>query len=392
MNKKKSVLAGCYYTYFIAGAMSLVIGAVLPSLMEKCNLNYAEGGILLSAHSIGFLICSTLTGLIAEFLGRKRTVVLISILIPIALFGLAFTQNPIWLFVFLLFTGFGRGVINNTNNITVSTLADGAAGPVNILHSFFAVGGCLAPAIVALCLNLRLGFEAALILLGILGVLAVITYLLIDIDSVQPSKPKDKKGLDVSFLKNMDFYLIFGIMLFYLCSETSINGWLTTYLNDTGLMPKEIAPLMVSMMWLVMIGGRLIVAGMSKKVSVYPMLLILSAGAAVAYGIFTVTHNPVFLPILILCIGLFLAGIYPTSVSALNLTVDFSAFGMGLAMGGAGIGSIVMPTITGFVSQNVTMSAGMVCIWITVVLMLGCSMCVWLRNRKRGAKEKECQQ
>ncbi len=389
MNKKKSVLIGCYYTYFIAGAMSLVIGAVLPSLMEKCNLSYAEGGILLSAHSIGFLICSTLTGLLAELFGRKRTVVLISILIPVALFGLAVTQNPIWLFVFLLFTGFGRGAVNNTNNITVSALADGAAGPVNILHSFFAVGGCLAPALVALFLNLRLGFEAALILLAILGIMAVVTYLLIDIDSVQPTGQKERKKLDVSFLKLPDFYLIFGIMLFYLCSETSINGWLTTYLNDTGLMPAEIAPLMVSLMWLVMIAGRLLVAWISKKVPVYLMLLTLSGGAAVMYGIFTVTHNPVFIPLLILCIGLFLAGIYPTSVSALNRTVDFSAFGMGLAMGGAGIGSIIMPMITGFVSQNVTMSAGMVCIWVTVVLMLVCSAVVWLRNRKHGAQGEE---
>lgn len=387
---KKSILAGCYYTYFIVGAMSLIIGAVLPSLMEKCDLNYAEGGLLLSAHSIGFLICSTLTGVIAEFLARKRTVVAISVLIPVALFGLAFTQNPVWLFVFLLFTGFGRGVVNNTNNVTVSTLADGDAGPVNILHSFFAAGGCLAPAIVALFLKLNLGFEAALISLGVLSVLAIITYLVIDIDSVQPAKKpggREKKKLDASFLRKPDFYLVFGIMLFYLCSETSINGWLTSYLKDADLMAAEFAPLMVSLMWMVMIAGRILVAAVSKKISVYKMLLILSAGAAVVYGLFTLTHSPVLIPILILCIGLFLAGIYPTSVSAINRIVDFSAFGMGLAMGGAGVGSIVMPAITGFVAQNVAMSAGMVCIWVTVVLMLGCAAAVFLRNRKSAGGE-----
>lgn len=184
---------------------------------------------------------------------------------------------------------------------------------------------------------------------------------------------REKKKLDASFLRKPDFYLVFGIMLFYLCSETSINGWLTSYLKDADLMAAEFAPLMVSLMWMVMIAGRILVAAVSKKISVYKMLLILSAGAAVVYGLFTLTHSPVLIPILILCIGLFLAGIYPTSVSAINRIVDFSAFGMGLAMGGAGVGSIVMPAVTGFVAQNVAMSAGMVCIWVTVVLMLGCA-------------------
>lgn len=390
MNQKKSILAGCYYTYFIVGAMSLVIGAVLPSLMEKCALNYTEGGLLLSAHSIGFLICSTLTGVIAEFVGRKRTVVFISILIPVALFGLAFTKNPGWLFVFLLFTGFGRGVVNNTNNVTVSTLANGDAGPVNILHSFFAVGGCLAPVIVAIFLKFNLGFEAALIALALLSIIAIVVYLIIDIDSVQTLKQadkKEKKKLDSSFLKNPDFYLVFGIMLFYLCSETAINGWLTAYLKDTGRMAPEMAPLMVSLMWLVMIIGRLVVAGISHKIHVYKMLLILSVGAALVYGLFTFTQNSILIPVLILCIGLFLAGIYPTSVSALNRIVDFSAYGMGLAMGGAGVGSIVMPAITGYVAQNVAMTAGMLCIWVTVILMLVCAILVFLRNQKRKKSE-----
>lgn len=385
MRGKKGILAGCYYTYFIVGAMSLIIGAVLPSLMEKCDLNYAEGGILLSAHSIGFLICSTLTGLIAEFFGRKRTVAVVSLLIPVALMGLAFTRNPVWLFVFLLFTGFGRGAVNNTNNVTVSTLANGDAGPVNILHSFFAAGGCLAPAIVALFLKLELGFEAALILLAVLSVASIVIYLMMDLDGVQPVKAagKEKKKLDVSFLRKPDFYLVFGIMLFYLCSETSINGWLTAYLKDAGLMAAEFAPLMVSLMWMVMIAGRILVAAVSKRIPVYAMLLTLSAGAAVVYGLFTITHHPILIPLLILCIGLFLAGIYPTSVSALNQIVDFSGFGMGLAMGGAGVGSIVMPTITGFVAQKVAMSAGMVCIWVTVLLMLGCAAAVFIRNRRK---------
>lgn len=376
-NILKKIYYGCYYTYFIAGAISLIIGAVLPSVMEKCGLNYAQGGILLSAHSIGFLICSTLTGAVAEFLGRKRTAVAVCTLIPFSLVGLALTTNPVLLFICLLVTGFGRGVINNTNNVTVSTLADGAPGPVNILHAFFAVGGCIAPAVVSLGIKSGFGYESALYLFTLLSIIGIIVYLNIDLDSVKPKKKtKEKSG---QFFKNINFYIIIGIMLFYLCSETAINGWLTAYLKDTGAMSAAIAPLMVSFMWLDMIVGRVIISRLKMKTSV--IIAVLCAGAVFAYGMFMLTKNPVIIPVLILFVGLFFAGIYPTCVAALNTEVNFSAAGMGLAMGSAGIGSIVMPSITGFVADNVSMTGGMVAILVTLILMLIFSVVYFIRKR-----------
>lgn len=382
--EKKKILYGCYYTYLVIGAISLIIGAILPSLLEKCSLSYANGGILLSAHSIGFLICSTLTGLIAEYIGKKRTVIIISALLPVALLGLAYTTNPILLFIFLLMTGFARGAVNNTNNSTVSVLANGEAGPVNVLHSFFAIGGCLAPFIVSMCTQFGIGFETALIVFAALAAISVIVFAKLDIDSVKP--PVKKKRADASFLKSVDFYVLIGIMFFYLCSETSINGWLTTYLKDTGAMSPAFAPLMVSLMWLVMIGGRLINAKISKKMPIQYMLVALAGGACAVYGIFTLTHNAVLIPVLILLIGLFLSGIYPTSVSGVNRAVDFSAFGMGIAMGSAGLGSIVMPSVIGFVAEEMGITAGMVCIFVSMALMLVCAVVYMARNAKRENK------
>ena len=110
--------------------------------------------------------------------------------------------------------------------------------------------------------------------------------------------------------------------------------------------------------------------------------MILSLGAVAAYGLFTFTKNPVLIPVLILCIGLFFAGIYPSSVSALNAVVDYSGFGMGIAMGSAGLGSIIMPSVTGAVAKNHAISYGMICIWVTIILMLACSIIIFIRKNK----------
>lgn len=380
MKSNKQIFKSCYYTYFVIGAISLMLGTILAPLIKKCGLTYATAGILLSAHSIGFLICSTTTGLISEFIGRKKIAIIVSSLVPIALIGLSITTSPVWLFIFLLITGFGRGTINNINNITVSTLANGNPGPVNILHSFFTAGGCISTLLVSIFLQVNFRFEAALYVMAALSIISIFVFAKIDLDSI---KPKNQKRADTSFVKQPDFYIIMLVMFFYLCSETSISGWLTTYLKDNNFLSSSIAPLMTSLMWFIMIIGRLITAKLSNKVSIHKILITLSTGAFVTYGIFMNTKSPILIPVLILCIGLFLSAIYPTCVSGLNIATDFSAFGMGIAMGSAGLGSIIMPSVTGFVSDSMGISAGMMCILVCTLLMMIFSITYFIRKKTK---------
>lgn len=375
----KKVLYGCYYTYFVIGAISLMFGAILPSLTQKAGISYDTAGILLSAHSIGFLIFSTTTGLISEFIGRKKIALAISIMLPIALIGLALTTSKTWLFVFLLITGFARGVVNNTNNITVSTLANGNPGPVNILHSFFTIGGFITTLCISLFIQIGWGFEIALYMLAVLACISIVVFSRMDLDSI---KPKNQKRADTSFIKQPDFYIVMFIMFFYLCSETSISGWLTTYLKDNNILSSGIASLMISLIWLTMIIGRLIIAKISSKVSSHKILLVLTAGTVITFGLFMFTQNVILIPILVLIMGLFLSAIYPTCVSGLNIATNFSAFGMGIAMGSAGVGSIVMPSVIGFVSKNAGITAGMMCIMVATILMLAFALTFFIRKVK----------
>lgn len=101
--------------------MALVVGAVLPYLIDEAGINYSIVGGLLSAFAIGNLLVSFVNPLVASKVGQKFTAVVLSLLIPLSLF-----------------------VITLLPPVGVLYIA------LNLLHTVFAVGAFLAPFLTSL--------------------------------------------------------------------------------------------------------------------------------------------------------------------------------------------------------------------------------------------------
>lgn len=145
MDKNNKILKGCYFAFFVNGMASLMLGAILPSLLIDFNIGYDKGGMLLAFQSTGNLIASFLGGIIASQLGRKNSIVLLSTIGVLGFAGMIFTQSPTILLILFFMAGISRGGVSNFNNTLVNEISDGAPGPLNILHTFFAVGAFMAP-------------------------------------------------------------------------------------------------------------------------------------------------------------------------------------------------------------------------------------------------------
>ena len=52
MTKKAKLFIPCYYSFLANGMMALVIGAVMPYLIEEAGINYSVAGGLLSTFAI----------------------------------------------------------------------------------------------------------------------------------------------------------------------------------------------------------------------------------------------------------------------------------------------------------------------------------------------------
>ena len=170
----------------------------------------------------------------------------------------------------------------------------------------------------------------------------------------------------------VNFYIASGIIFFYLGSETTVNGWVVTYLKDSGIMSGEYAQRLLSLLWLVIIFGRLTTAYLSGKFKKSTLTLINSIGAAFMFVVFISTTNLIIITISMVIFGFFFAGIFPTTIALAGNIIKGSSAAMGSLLALGGIGGILMPIIVGNVAQktNITTGMGMVTISVFLTVLL----------------------
>ena len=383
----KKILAGCFYAFFINGITALIIGAIMPEILADFNMGYNQGGMLLSFQSMGNLIASFFSGMIFLYLGNKTGIVLLSSMTALGFLGMTLTKSPVFLLLPFFLTGLGRGSVTNMSNTIVNDVGDGRPGPLNILHTFFAVGAFMAPFFAAWSIGKGFSWRFILRVVSALALLMVLTYSRMKISN-KPSRNKEetKTKTSLSFLKNIDFYLSSGILFFYVGVEYAVNGWIVTYLKDTGIMSTSLAQNILSILWIVIIFGRLFAAYISKTVDKKTILLVSSTGALVFFGLFLISTSIWAIVACILGLGFFLSGIYPTTVSNVGSVLKESSMAMGTLLAVAGLGGILMPYITGVVAEKVGIAGGMTAIGIAAFMMFVFTLVNKLRpNRPKEA-------
>lgn len=369
MKKNNKILTGCYFAFFVNGMASLMLGAMLPALLVDFDIGYDKGGMLLALQSTGNLIASFLGGVIAGHLGRKNSIVLLSSIGVLGFAGMAFTKSTTILLGLFFIAGISRGSVSNFNNTIVNEISDGAPGPLNILHTFFAIGAFMAPFIASWFTKIGLGWKYSIGLVALLSCIMVLVFTNMGIDNVKNQNKGKKENKSYDFLKNLNFYISSGILFFYVGVEFAVNGWIVTYLIDSGLMDTSLAQKVLSLLWLVIIFGRLFSAYISKIVNKKTLILASSAGVMIFFTLFILSSSTWAIVPTILGLGFCLSGIFPTTVSNAGEVVKNSDLAMGTLLALGGLGGIVMPYITGEVAENKGITGGVVTIIAAIIFM-----------------------
>ncbi|NMB08436.1 MAG: MFS transporter [Tissierellia bacterium] len=369
MDKNNKILKGCYFAFFVNGMASLMLGAILPSLLIDFNIGYDKGGMLLAFQSTGNLIASFLGGIIASQLGRKNSIVLLSTIGVLGFAGMIFTQSPTILLILFFMAGISRGGVSNFNNTLVNEISDGAPGPLNILHTFFAVGAFMAPFIASWFVKIGLDWKYSIGLITILSTIMVLIFISMNIIDVEKQGKNTKENKSYDFLKNLDFYISSGILFFYVGVEFAVNGWIVTYLIDAGLMNTSLAQKILSLLWVVIIFGRLFSAYISQTMNKKTIILASSTGVMLFFALFLLSSSTWAIVITILGLGFCLAGIFPTTVSNAGEIVKDSDLAMGTLLALGGLGGIIMPYITGVVAESKGIVGGMITVILGILFM-----------------------
>lgn len=385
---RKLLLAKTFFTFFVNGLMALMLGSIMPFLISDYGIDYATAGLFISLHALGNLAASFVIVFLIGQIGRKRAVLLMAALLPLSYMAITVFRNIYILYFLFFLTGLSRGSISNTDNFIVNNVCVGRADMLNLLHTFFAIGGFISPLLCSFAVQNSIEWKIVVWIGIFFAVMGLIVYGLIDfreINAIKKSNGKEHYG-------NRIFYIGAFLLFFYMGVENSINGWVVTYFKDSGIMSTSNAQIMLSLTWLFIILGRLITGYLSeKKIEKRIVILICSAVSAVLCFILLRSTDSKIITVVISIFSFFIAGIYPTTVAALGKNIKSSDFAMGILMAIAGAGGIILPYIVGIIANLKGISAGMAVVSINtaiVVFMAFLFMFTGRINKKRKGRKK----
>ena len=369
-NNNIGIFISCYYIFFVNGMLALLIGSLLPYIQESYNLDYLFCGILVSAHALGNLCSSFLGGILPIKIGRKNTLLLLGAFGVISFVLMTLNGSHYILLSAFFFTGINRGAVSNFNNSVMNDVATGKAWALNLLHAFFSVGAFSAPILVLfITKNTHQNWIFVALIEAILIIISLLVVFFMNVPNNYPAK-KDSGLTDWSFMKNKYFLVATAILFTYLCDEQAINGWLVTYLKDSKVLSSEFSQIMTSVLWLVILVGRLITAILSTKVKKQYLLL----GTGIGYIIFALIllfiHQSLITSIGVIGVGLSMAGIYATTISGVGEVLKKYPAALSILLTVGGLGATIMPSIVGAVAGKIGIEGGMGVIILAVCLNL----------------------
>lgn len=381
--QQKTLFYRCYYGFFINGMAVLLIGAVLPYLIEEAGISYSIAGGLLSTMAIGNLCASFTSPFLSERMGRKRTVALLAAFFPICLTIITFLPAVPILYVCFFLMGIGRGTVTIFNNSIINDYGDGTPAALNILHTFFAFGAFLAPFLTSTMIELTFSWKHILYVMIALYLTSLTSYATMPLKdhSSSAAAASDAAPHEAAYLKRFDFYCIGLILFFYMGVENCVNGWFVTYLQDIGVMSDAFATNLVSITWIVIMIGRLANAWISTKVPKRSLLLVNCIGSACALFLLISGQNTVLITASMILIGFFLAGIYPTSVASAGAMLKGTASGMSVLLAMAALGGIIAPQIVGWIADSAGIAGGISFLVIDAVIMVAFAILNYWREQ-----------
>lgn len=336
------------------GISMITLGAVLPTLTAKLNLNNLEATALVTFLPLGMLAGSLLFGPIVDRFGHKALLLPSCFIVLAGLEGLAFFNSIPLLQLSILSIGLGGGILNGETNALVADISEEAekGSRLSLLGMFYGLGALGIPVLLS-TLSRHYPYEVVLQLIGIplfIGILFCIP--------IHFPAPKQAQGFPVKegigLLKESSL-LLFSIILFFQSGiEGVCNNWSTLYLKQTTNLSGDHALIALTCMVAGLTIARLILVVLFKKIAQKTILsysLILTA-----IGFALLTYSPGFLRAIIgmVIIGLGLASTFPvilSSVGSRYASLSGTAFSVALVI--ALIGQTLMNSLMGVASQKI---------------------------------------
>ncbi len=343
-----------FVTFFFSGICAISSGVVVSLLQEQYGFAYGMTGTLLSLMSIGNLLAGLLIGVLPGVLGKKPSVLLLTIGYAVGYGMMGMTSMEILLAAAFFLVGIAKGSVINTCTILVSDHSADRTRGMNLMHSCYACGALLCPFLIAAAA--RVGTSLVVAVLAVLGGVLWLIYLSTPFGGkTQNGKAKEK--IDWSFLRSARFWLLTGLLFCQNAAEQSVTGWMVTYFKGSGIIAGTLAAYTVTVMWGATLIARLLIAFVFPFRQPRKAMVVMALTCTVFYVGLMRADRQLPAILLLFAFAFTMAGMNPTAVASAGRMTSVTSMGIMLPV--ASSGAILMPWIIGRAAESAGLAVGM---------------------------------
>lgn len=369
----------------VVGAAIQVRGAVLPTLETEFGAPEWQLGLVAAAGTLGYLTVILAVGSRAGSLDTRKVIVVGSVGIALALFGMGLAPAFGVFLAGIAIRGGMEGSVRALDRPLLGHFYPGRRGRIfNYYDMVWAVGAAAGP--LAVTAALALG-SWRLVYAGLGTAMLVVAALFWRLDT--PSVSTQEQPLDwgsVGRLLRKPEVLAMMTALFF---STGVEGGLFTWLPyyATGELPEGLAGVTLTVMLLSYVPGRLVYGTLAERVGYLPLLSALVAALvpAVAYTFLVADGLAILAGVAV--IGLLLSGIYPTMVAyGTDAIPEYSGPVNALAAATGSLGMAAVPAVMGVIIGGSSPVAAMRLLVVPLVVTLAILGVAGLAQRRRTSQ------
>jgi fucose permease len=379
------------------GVIMLLVGALLPSMMETFDILEGSAGIMLGAGALGFIIGPMLSGLLSDRKGVKASYLVGFAAEIVLLTAMGLAPSFYVAVAAFFFLNIAAGFIETSVNIVPALVGNGKSGSLmNIVHVFFSIGAFVSPFLIGLLLVSTGSWRPV----WLLSIIPTAILLLIVAGLRFPRAVKTEHAASaprpraLQVLRERAILMGAIAMMLYVAAEFGASNWITLYLNKELGFATLAATSGLSILWLGLLVGRLINARLALFRASGELVWWSGLGGLVTGLLLLTAQTPVMAYVWLFGLGIFMGGIFPNIMAELNgRNPERTGLITGFLAQSAGLGSLIAQPVLGFVGERAGLGVSMALVaglmgLVSVVIYLGAGSMAALRHQGPPAEAK----
>lgn len=339
-----------YLSFICLGLVSSITGALLPMVCSQILISYSQIGLILSGQYIGSLSAIFASGILMDKIGKKQFILFGNTMLIVGLIIGYLSKTWYLLLISTVSIGICYGIYSvGINALCADSNSANKGSAMNLLHFFFGFGAILGPIIVTVSTKILGNWR---IVFGLITVFPLaLSMLLLKLKSEKSEYTSDTKNAKIptgTFIIGLALFICVGI-------EVSFYGWLPQYWNtlNQNFFPVSLISIVFSIAFTF---GRLFSSKLADKIGLLNYILIISFIGMIVSLFWCFLPYALWTFIIIIFLGLLLAGIYPTGMALITETSNCNNITtLAIIAFFGSLGGLSVPLLIGYLAKYLSL-------------------------------------